>query len=174
MDWRVLAFTVLLSLITSVVFGLLPALQLARTDAGQTMKEGARGSSALGRSLRRGLVVVEMALAIVLLIGAGLMLRSFGEMRRVDLGFKPEGLLTSRVVLWGDKYQQPAPRVDFFQQVIARIKADPTVESAAGIGTVFLSDTPNSTNFSIEGRPDFLPEEAVEVPVDSITPDYFR
>ena len=174
MDWRVLAFTVLLSLITSVVFGLLPALQLARTDAGQTMKEGARGSSALGRSLRRGLVVVEMALAMVLLVGAGLMLRSFAEMRRVDLGFAPEHLLTGRVVLWGDKYQQQPPRVEFFRQVIERIKADPSVESAAGIGTVFLSATPNSTNFSIEGRPDFLPEEAVEVPVDAITPDYFR
>jgi putative ABC transport system permease protein len=174
MDWRVLTFTVLLSLATSVIFGLLPALQLARTDAGQTMKEGARGSSALGRSLRRGLVVVEMALAVVLLIGAGLMLRSFAEMRRVDLGFAPDHLLTGRVVLWGDKYQQPAARVDFFQQVVARIKTDPAVEGAAGIGTIFLSDTPNSTNFSIEGRPDFLPEEAVEVPVDSITPDYFR
>jgi len=95
MDWRVVAFTVLLSLATSVVFGLIPALQLARTDAGQTMKEGARGSSGLGRSLRRGLVVVEMALAVVLLIGAGLMLRSFDQMRHVDLGFAPERLLTA-------------------------------------------------------------------------------
>ena len=174
MDWRVLGFTVLLSVATSVVFGLIPALQLARTDAGQTMKEGARGSSALGKSLRRGLVVVEMALAVVLLIGAGLMLRSFDQMRRVDLGFAPERLLTGRVVLWGEKYQPQASRVDFFQQLIARTKADPAVEGVAGIGTVFLSATPNSTNFSIEGRPDFAPEEAVEVPLDSITPDYFR
>jgi putative ABC transport system permease protein len=138
------------------------------------MKEGARGSSALGKSLRRGLVVVEMALAVVLLIGAGLMLRSFDQMRRVDLGFAPERLLTGRVVLWGEKYQPQASRVDFFQQLIARTKADPAVEGVAGIGTVFLSATPNSTNFSIEGRPDFAPEEAVEVPLDSITPDYFR
>ncbi len=173
-DWRVLAFTVLLSLATTVVFGLIPALQLARTDAAQTMKEGARGSSALGRSLRRGLVVVEMALAVVLLIGAGLMLRSFDQLRRVDLGFAPERLLTGRMALWGEKYQQPASRVEFFQQVIARTKADPAVEGVAGIGTVFLTATPSSTNFSIEGRPDFLPEDAVEVPVDSITPDYFR
>jgi predicted lysophospholipase L1 biosynthesis ABC-type transport system permease subunit len=112
MDWRVLAFTTLLALITSVIFGLIPALQLARTDAGQTMKEGARGSSALGRSLRRGLVVVEIALAVVLLIGAGLMLRSFDQMRRVDLGFAPERLLTARLVLWGEKYRDPAPRID--------------------------------------------------------------
>jgi putative ABC transport system permease protein len=174
MDWRVLAFTTLLALMTSVVFGLIPALQLARTDAGQTMKEGARGSSALGRSLRRALVVVEIALAVVLLIGAGLMLRSFDQMRRVDLGFAPERLLTARVVLWGDKYREPATRVEFFRQVITRTTADPAVQGAAGVGTVFLSATPNSTNFSIEGRPDFAPEEAVEVPVDSITPDYFR
>jgi putative ABC transport system permease protein len=137
MDWRVLGFTVLLSLATSVVFGLIPALQLARTDAGQTMKEGARGSSALSRPLRRGLVVVELALAVVLLIGAGLMLRSFDQMRRVDLGFAPERLLTGRVVLWGEKYREAASRVEFFQQVIARTKADPAVEGVAGIGTVF-------------------------------------
>lgn len=174
MDWRVLTFTVVLSLATSVVFGLIPALQLSRTDAGQTIKEGARGSSGLGRSVRRGLVVVEIALAVVLLIGAGLMLRSFDQMRRVDLGFTPERLLTGRVVLWGPKYQQPASRVAFFDQVIGRAKADPGVEGVAGIGTIFLSATPNSTNFSIEGRPDFRPEEAVEVPVDSITPDYFN
>jgi len=174
MDWRVLAFTTLLALITSVVFGLIPALQLARTDAGQTMKEGARGSSALGRSLRRGLVVVEIALAVVLLIGAGLMLRSFDQMRRVDLGFVPERLLTARLVLWGEKYREPAARIEFFRQVITQTTADPAVQGAAGVGTVFLSATPNSTNFSIEGRPDFAPEEAVEVPVDSITPDYFR
>jgi putative ABC transport system permease protein len=117
MDWRVLGFTVLLSLATSVVFGLIPALQLARTDAGQAMKEGARGSSALGKSVRRGLVVVEMALAVVLLIGAGLMVRSFDQMRRVDLGFAPERLLTGRVVLWGERYQRPDSRVEFFQQV---------------------------------------------------------
>ena len=174
MDWRVLLFSVGLSLLTGLLFGLAPALQLARTDPGQTMKEGARGTSALGRSLRRGLVVVEIALAVVLLVGAGLMLRSFDRMRSVDLGFRPEHVLTARVALWGEAYRQPATRAAFFRQLIERIEAQPGVQAAGSVGTVFLSATPNSTNFSIEGRPDFPPEEAVEVPVDAITPNYFR
>ena len=174
MDWRVLLFSVGLSLLTGVLFGLAPALQLARTDPGQTMKEGARGTSALGRSLRRGLVVVEIALAVVLLVGAGLMLRSFDRMRSVDLGFRPEHVLTARVALWGEAYRQPATRAAFFRQLIERIEAQSGVQGAGSVGTVFLSATPNSTNFSIEGRPDFPPEEAVEVPVDAITPNYFR
>ncbi len=174
MDWRVLLFTLGLSLATGIAFGLAPALQLARTDPGQTMKEGARGSSPLGRSLRRGLVVVEIALAVVLLVGAGLMLRSFDRLRQVDLGFKPERVLTARVALWGEKYREPASRIEFFRQVIERAEAQPGVEGAAGIGTVFLSATPNSTNFSIEGRPDFRDEERIEIPVDAIMPNYFR
>jgi putative ABC transport system permease protein len=173
LDWRVLVFTFALTLLTSVVFGLIPALQLARTNASQTMKEGARGSTALGRSLRRGLVAVEVALAVVLLVGAGLMLRSFERMQRVDLGFNPDNLLTARMSLWGQKYQAPAARVDFFRNVIARVESDPGVRGAAGVGTIFLSATPNSTNFAIEGQADFLPEEQVEVPVDAITPGYF-
>ena len=139
----------------------------------QTMKEGARGSSALGRSLRRGLVVVEIALAVVLLVGAGLMLRSFDRLRQRRPRLPPDRLLTGRVALWGER-TAAGVRVEFFRQLIARTEASPGVQGAAGIGTVFLSATPNSTNFSIEGRPDFPPEAAVEVPVDSITPDYFR
>ena len=174
MDWRVLVFAFALTLLTSVVFGLMPALQLARTDATQAMKEGARGSSALGRSLRRSLVVVEIAMSVVLLVGAGLMLRSFDRLQRVDLGFNPDRLLTARLSLWGQRYQAPAARTDFFDQVIRRIEADSTVRGVAGIGTLFLSATPNSTNFAIEGRGDFPPEEQLEVPVDSVTPKYFE
>ena len=173
-DWRVLTATALLSIGTGFLFGLAPALQLSRTDPGQTMKEGARGSSALGRSLRRGLVVVEVALAVVLLVGAGLMLRSFERLQQVDLGFRPDHLLTARVSLWGERYRQAPAVVDFFEQAIARTEALPGVTGAAGTGTVFLSATPNSTNFSIEGRPEFPPEARVEVPVDAITPNYFR
>ena len=174
MDWRVLVFAFGLTLVTSVVFGLMPALQLARTDANQAMKEGARGTTALGRSLRRGLVVVEIALSVVLLVGAGLMLRSFDRLQRVDLGFNPDKMLTARLSLWGERYQQPAARADFFNQVITRLEADSTVRGVAGVGTIFLSATPNSTNFSIEGQADFPPEQQVEVPVDSITPKYFE
>ena len=174
MDWRVLLFAFGITLATSVVFGLMPALQLARTDATQAMKEGARGSSALGRSLRRGLVVVEIALSVVLLVGAGLMLRSFDRLQRVDLGFNTDQLLTARLSLWGQRYQQPAARAEFFDQVIRRVGQDSTVRGVAGIGTIFLSATPNSTNFSIEGRGDFPDEQRLEVPVDAVTSNYFK
>ena len=173
LDGRVLAFTMALSLATGLLFGLVPALQLARTNPGETLKDATRGSTGLGRSLRRGLVALEMAMAVILLVGAGLMLRSFDQLQRVNLGFRPDHLVTARVGLWGERYRAPQARVDFFAQLMERLKAQPGVAGAAGVGTVFLSATPNSTNFSIEGRGDFPPEQAVEVPVDSVTPDYF-
>jgi putative ABC transport system permease protein len=174
MDGRVLGFTAGLSLLTGLIFGVAPALQLARTDPGQTLKEGGRGSSGAGRAIRRGLVMIEVALAVVLLVGAGLMIRSFDRIQQTDLGFRADHVLTARVQLWGERYRAPAPVVDFFQQVVARTEALPGVVAAGGIGTVFLSATPNSTNFSIEGRPDFPPDQSVEVPVDAVTPSYFR
>jgi putative ABC transport system permease protein len=173
-DGWVLAFTLGLSLLTGLIFGLAPSIQLARTDPGHALKEGGRGSSGLGRSMRRGLVVLEVALAVVLLVGAGLMLRSFDRLRHVDLGFQADHLLTARLTLWGERYRQPDAVAGFFRDLIDRIEAQPGVVRAAGIGTVFLSATPNSTNFSIEGRPDFPPDERVEVPVDGVTPHYFE
>jgi putative ABC transport system permease protein len=174
MDWRVLGFTTLLSLVTGLAFGVAPAWQLARVDPGQTLKEGGRSSSHGGRAMRRALVVAEVALAVVLLVGAGLMLRSFDRLQQTDLGFRPDGLLTARVSLYGDRYREPARVADFYRQLFERLRAQPGIAGAAGIGTVFLTATPNSTNFSIEGRPEFPVDERVEVPVDAATPDYFR
>ena len=172
-DGRVLTFTLGLSLLTGVLFGLAPALQTAGADPGTTLKEGGRSATTLGRALRRGLVVVEVALAVVLLVGAGLMIRSFINVQNVDLGFRADRLVAARVALYGQSYQQPSRSVQFFNDLVARTAASPGVEGAAAVGALFLSATPNSTNFSIEGRPDFTPENAVEVPVDSITPNYF-
>jgi putative ABC transport system permease protein len=174
LDGRVLGFTLLLSLVTGLLFGLVPAIQLARANPSETLKDAARGSTGLGRTLRRALVALEMAAAVVLLVGAGLMLRSFDQLQRVDLGFRPDHLLTARVGLWGERYRPAQTRVDDFAQLMERLKTQPGVTGAAGVGTVFLSATPNSTNFSIEGRGDFPLEQQVEVPVDSVTPDYFQ
>ena len=124
--------------------------------------------------VRRGLVVLEVALAVMLLVGAGLMIRSFQKLQDVDLGFSPDRVLTARISLYGQRYSTPQARMDFFKQVLDHTRATPGIESAAGVGTVLLSATPNSTNFSIEGRPDFPPEKRVEVPVDPITDDYFK
>jgi putative ABC transport system permease protein len=172
-DGWVLAFTALLALGTGLLFGLAPALQAARTDPGHTLKEGGRGASAAGRSVRRALVVFEVALAVVLLVGAGLMLRSFDRMQRLDLGFRADHVLAARVSVWGEKYRQPGTTAEFFRQLTDRTAALPGVAGAAAVGAIFLTSTPNSTNFSIEGRPDFAPDERVEVPVDSVTPGYF-
>ena len=131
LDGRVLGFTVVLSLLTGLLFGLVPALQLARANPGETLKDAARGSSGLGRSLRRGLVALEMAMAVVLLVGAGLMLRSFDQLQRVDLGFRSDHLVTARVGLWGERYRAAQSRVDFFAQLMDRIKSQPGVVGAA-------------------------------------------
>ena len=173
-DGRVLAFTTAVALVTGLLFGLVPAIQLARTDAVHILKEGGRSATAIGRALRRGLVVVEVALAVVLLVGAGLMIRSLVRMQRLDLGLRTDHVLSARVSLTSERYREDAPAVEFARRLVEHVAALPGVQSTATIGTVFLSATPNSTNFSIEGRPDFKPEERVEVPVDSITPDYFQ
>ena len=173
-DGRVLAFTTGVALLTGLLFGLVPAFQLARTDPVHTLKEGGRSATGLGRALRRGLVVVEVALAVVLLVGAGLMIRSLVRMQRLDLGLRTDHVLSARVSLSGDRYREDAPTAEFTRRLVERAATLPGATSAATIGTVFISATPNSGNFSIEGRPDFKPEERVEVPVDSITPDYFR
>ena len=171
-DVRVLAFTAAITMITGVAFGLIPALQAARTNPGSALKEGGRGSTGAGLLARRALVVGEVAIAVVLLVAGGLMVRSYLAVERVDLGFRTDHLLTARVSLSGARYDQPGAVTAFFDQFAARARALPGVQGAAAIGTIFISETPNSTNFSIEGRPDFRPTEAVEVPLDSVTPEY--
>ena len=173
-DVPVLIFAGFAVIATGLLFGLLPALQAARSSVVPTLKEGGRSATATGRGLRRGLVALEVALAVILLVGAGLMIRSFIKLQQVDLGFAPDHVLSARLALYGERYRQPAAVVDFYRQVLERLNASPGVEGAAAIGTVFLSATPNSTNFSIEGRPDFAPEDAVEVPVDAVSPGYFK
>ena len=172
-DGRVLAFTALATMATGIAFGLVPALQTARTDPGAALKEGARGSSGSGVWIRRTLVVAEVALAVVLLVGAGLMIRSYLTLQRVDLGFRTDHVLTGEVILQGARYNDAAPTVEFFRQLTTRLAGTPGVQGAAAISTIFLTATPSSTNFSIEGRPDFRPEDSVEVPIDSVTPSYF-
>ena len=174
MDWRVLLFSVGLSLFTGLLFGLAPALQLARTDPGQTMKEGARGTSALGRSLRRGLVVVEIALAVVLLVGAGLMLRSFDRMRSVDLGFRPEHVLTARVALWGEAYRQPATRAAVLPPAHRADRSPTRRPGRRQRRHRLLERHAELDQLQHRGPAGLSSRGAVEVPVDSITPNYFR
>ena len=175
-DGWVLLWTVGISVGTGLAFGLAPALQASRGDLNEPLKEGGRSGSegGRGRRVRDALVVAEVALALVLLAGAGLMVKSFLRLQEVDLGFNPERVLTMRAQLSGVNYRESPRAVAFYEQLIERVEALPGVQSAAAAGTVFLSSTPNSSWFSIEGRPAPPPNERVEVPIDPITPNYFQ
>jgi len=174
-DARVLVFTLGISLVTGLVFGLVPALQASRPDVNDALKEGGRGSTGGGGARIRNLLVVsEIALSLVLLVGAGLLIRSFMRLQQFELGFNPEHLITMRVQLPGSKYKERKQVADFFQQLFERIEGVPGVQSAGAISTIFLSDTPNSTNFAIEGRPQATGAQSIEVPLDSVSAKYFK
>ncbi|SPF46044.1 conserved membrane hypothetical protein [Candidatus Sulfopaludibacter sp. SbA4] len=154
LDWRVLSFTVLVSLLTGMVFGLIPALDASRADLNCTLKEtGSRGGSGLRQNKTRSLLVVtEMALAIVLLAGAGLLIRTFAALHQVDPGFDPHNVLTMDTSMTGTRFERTAPIADLARQATERIEGLPGVQAAAascylplegGLGLPFL----------IEGRP---------------------
>ncbi|HWO01797.1 MAG TPA: ABC transporter permease, partial [Blastocatellia bacterium] len=175
-DLRVLAFTLTVSLLTGLIFGLVPALQASKPDFNDSLKEGGRGSTGgiQGMRVRNLLVVSEIALSLVLLVGAGLLIRSFVRLQQFDLGFNPDKLLTMRIQLPGSKYREGKQIANFYQQLLQRLEAVPGVQSAGAISSVFLTDTPSSTGFTIEGRPAPVGAESIEVPLDSVSPSYFR
>ena len=175
-DGRVLAFTLVVSLLTGLIFGLVPSLQASKPDLNNTLKEGGRGTTggAGGIRVRNLLVVSEIALSLVLLVGAGLMIRSFMRLQQFDLGFNPNDLATMRIQLPGTKYREPAQVDAFYKQLLERIESVPGIKAVGAISDVFLTDTPNSTNFSIEGRPVPIGADSIEVPLDSVSPGYFR
>ena len=132
LDRTVLVFTMMVSTITGVLFGLLPALQLSRPSLLLALREGSRGAGTRSRT-RHALVVAEVAAALVLLVAAGLLGRSFSGLQRVDVGFDPSNLLTMRVTLGGAKYQQAGPDALYFDEAIRRVSALPGVRSAAAV-----------------------------------------
>ncbi|MEW6127981.1 MAG: ABC transporter permease [Acidobacteriota bacterium] len=153
LDSRVLIFTLGISLLTGILFGLVPALQSSKTDLHDTLKEGGRsGASGTKRNVRSALVVAEIALALVLLIGAGLLIRSFTKLQDVSPGFNPENLLVMQVALPGNQYNEPQKIDNFFQQALQSIQALPGVQSAGVASTVPMSGNNSSGSFAIEGR----------------------
>jgi putative ABC transport system permease protein len=173
LDTRVAGFALLVSLLTGIVFGLLPALQASKINPGVTLKEGARGGAGLLRRRLRGLLVVsEVALAFVLLIGAGLLIRSFARLTEVNPGIDPHGVLTTYILLPDAKYSGGG-RTAFFQQMLERVRALPGVEAAAVTNSVPLSGSHRSTDFGIEGRPSPT-QETFNAGIRIISPDYFR
>jgi putative ABC transport system permease protein len=172
-DPRVLIFTFGISLVTGLVFGLVPALQSSRPDLNDALKEGGRGSSSGNRVARNLFVVAEMALALVLLVGAGLMLRSFSQLHQVKTGFETENVLTMRIQLPMAKYPQPQQRADFFKRAQEHLGALPEVKSVGAINYLPLTGLASSTVFNLASQPELPPSESPGTEVRIITPGYF-
>ena len=175
-DTGVLAFTFAVSLVTGILFGLVPALGASNPDLNETLKDGGRGATGGARRqrVRNGFVIAEITLALVLLVGAGLMLKSFWRLQRVDPGFNPDGVLTMRLLLPFEIYQKPAQRRAFYQQVLERIKTSPGIEAASASSRIPLTTGGSSGTMSAENSavgPNDLP---VEAEWRWITPDYFN
>jgi len=174
-DKIVLAFTALIALLTGVVCGLAPALRAFRTDLQESLKSGGRGSTA-GRSEHRTralLVISEVALALVLLVGAGLMLRSFQQLQAVDPGFDPHHLLTLEVAAGGKAYRTGPSRIRFFEQLRPRLEALPGVESVSLINHLPISGDIWTLGIIIYGRPDPPPGQQPTAAYRVVQPGYF-
>ena len=174
-DGRVLLFTLIVTMITGVICGLIPALQASSVQPGEALKDGGRGTQggARGRRLLGALVVSEVALALVLLIGAGLLLRSFHRLSKIDPGFQTDNLITLRTVLPGTKYPGPEPRRAFYDEVLRRVEDLPGVESVGIISFIPLSFSGINFAFTVEGR---SPVSDMKLPLAVyrvISPDYF-
>jgi putative ABC transport system permease protein len=175
LDAAVLGFTLLVSLATGVIFGLVPAWQASHVDLNSSLKSGSRtggGGESKGR-LRNGLVMAEVALALVLLICAGLLIQSFARLGQVQTGVRTERLLTARVGLPDSAYSKNEQTIAFFEQFLTRLRALPGVESASTIVPLPLSQSNMVTTYDIEERP--LPDgQQAAAPVRIIENDYFK
>jgi putative ABC transport system permease protein len=173
LDRNVLAFSVVVSIATGVLFGILPALLLSRSNVVQALREGTRSAGSRHRT-RKVLVVAEVALALVLLVAAGLLARSFRGLQQVDVGFDPHNVLTMRVSLSGPKYVKPETVPVFFQSAVERISSVPGVRSAAAVlslpvggGGFYLG-----RGFIRPGMPH--PTEGYSAGFQMVTPGYFK
>jgi putative ABC transport system permease protein len=174
MDLRVLVFTVLISLLTGIVTGIFPAVQLARTDLNSTLRDEGRGISggrARGR-LKNLLVIGQVSLSLLLLISAGLLLRSFERLLRVDPGFEPDHVLTMNVSLPTAKYTKPEQQTAFFDEVLRRVSALPGVRDAAISAALPLS-WKRVTPLLPDGQPNVPLAQRPFIDIEAISPQWF-
>lgn len=174
MDFTVFAYMAGICLLTGILFGIAPALQVSKTNVNEILKEGGRGSSGgpRARRMRSALVVAELALTVVLLIGAGLMVRSFLKLYSIDLGLETDHLLTMRADLPAAKYDTPEKRRLQFEAILSKVQAVPGVVSASLAETIPLGGA-GRANVEVDGRPaptDAAPAQALSI---TITPEYF-
>lgn len=174
-DGAVFGFTFILVLLTSLLFGLLPALHASDTDLNEVLKATNRTSAGKRHARHRGVLVsLEVALAVVLLVGAGLLVRSFYQVISVDPGFQPNRLLTMYMALPLTRYGDIDRQTTFFQQMTARINELPGVQTAGAVTDLPLLDDDISLNMRIEGRPEPAPGENMAPAFRAMTPDYFQ
>src|SRR5215203_5586853 len=170
----VLLFTLGLSVISGIVFGLAPALQMSKPNLNDALKEGTRGTTSTSHRLRSSLVVFEVALSLVLLVGAGLLARSFLSLLKTNPGFNPDNVLTMNLVLPGAKYREQPQRAAFYNDLVQRVKAYPGVESAAAVNYLPLGGANSSDSYLVEGMPEPAPGQEIDGRYRVCTPDYFR
>jgi putative ABC transport system permease protein len=172
----VVAFTLGIATLTSIIFGLVPALQASRPEVERSLKEGSRGTSAGSRStrLRSAFVVAQIALSLVLLVGAGLLIRSFSELRSVHPGFDPNGVATFWQALPKARYGEVDQQIQFLDKIIAKLTALPGIENAGTASPLPFTGNNRGSTFTIVGRP--APPQGMEPSASRLTTDgrYFR
>jgi putative ABC transport system permease protein len=174
-DGTVVAFTAGLAVLTGLIFGLVPAFQATRTRLASTLKEGGRGALTTrgGMRMRGALVIAEMALAVMLLTGAGLLIRSFVKLASVDPGFHVEQALTFELSLPDSRYEREPQQVAFFEQLIPRLRSVPGVRDVGAVLSLPLSGSSLVLTFEVAGRPPVPPAQQPAIQVRVATPDYF-
>ncbi len=175
MDVRVLLFTAAVSLAAGILFGLAPAWQLSRTDHFESLKEGGRSGTAgrMKQTLRTALASAEIGLALILLVGAGLFIRSLNELQQVNAGFQAKGVLTGTTVLPATRYKKEEEQANFYRSVVDRLQTLPGVQIAAAAIPLPFSGDDWSASFKIDGRPQPPGDPGPHGSVRYITPRYF-
>jgi putative ABC transport system permease protein len=166
-DATALAFAMALALLTSLLFGFAPALQLSKIDLNDALKEGGRTAGSRSR-VRSALVVAEVALAMVLLVGGGLMIKSFWRLSRVNLGYEPAGVLTAKIDPSGPRYESFAGMITFYQELLERVRAIPGVTQAG-----YINSLNASFPFSIDEHPPLPPEQQQAAAINQVSAGYF-
>ena len=178
-DGRVLLFTLAVSVLSGVVFGLAPALRTGRIDVTTTLKDAGRGSTPAGTiwgngyQVRRLLVVGELAVSVMLLIGSGLLIRSFVRLQQVEPGFSPSGVLTLELALSGRKYAEPDAALEAYRQLWERLRHVPGVVAAGGISALPLSGVMAWGPITVEGRSAAVDKGFVNVDIRTVGGNYF-
>lgn len=174
-DGRVLAFSLAVSLLAGILFGLAPAIHALKTDLIEGLKQGSRATAGGGRRMREALLVAEVALALVLLVGAGLMLKSFSRLQHADLGFRADHLLTMEMELPTDtRYKESPEQSAFFARVLERAQSLPGVKSAAVTSVLPLHPQDQRARFLIENGPTLPPNERFQSDIRRVSPSYFQ